>query len=383
MRIGVDARAAVRYRGTGLGTYTHRLLHALAEVDRFNDYSLFAPAEPEGGRPGQEDGEPALPEAANFTAELFPASPDRAEEDAAIDRALAAGGYALHHVPHNGLGFPPSASCPVVVTVHDLIPYVLPQTCSRKYLERFLARMPDICARSALILTVSYHTRKDLCRILGVPETKVVVIPEAPEPCYHPRPFAEANALAAERYGLTGPFLLYVGGFSPRKNLATLLSAYAAVRSDLPDHPPLVLAGGLDPSGQRLVDRVRDLGLAGEVVFPGFVPLADLPYLYRAARLFVYPSLYEGFGLPPLEAMACGTPVIASRESSLPEVVGNAGILIDPYDEDELAAALLKVGSDPETRETLRQQGLKRSRTFSWRRTAAETLLAYEAVVER
>jgi glycosyltransferase involved in cell wall biosynthesis len=268
----------------------------------------------------------------------------------------------------------------VVTTVHDLIPYVLPQTCTRRYLERFLARMPEICARSRLILTVSRHTRRDLCRILGVPEAKVVVTPEAPEPCYRPLPFTESNARVAEAYGLTGPYFLYVGGFSPRKNLSVLLSAYAAVRQELPDHPPLVLAGQLDEAGLRLKDRARDLGLAGEVLFPGFVPLADLPYLYRSARLFVYPSLYEGFGLPPLEAMATGTPVISSRESSLPEVVGEAGLLIDAYDPDDLAGALVRVNRDQGLREALRHRGLAQAKQFSWRRTAAETLLAYEAV---
>lgn len=381
MRIGIDARAAVRYRGTGLGTYTHRLLWALSEVDRFNTYTLFAP-QLEGAAPSPGEVRAELPETGNFRVSTYPASPDRSDEDQAISRALAEEGVTLHHVPHNGLGFPPDAACPVISTVHDLIPYVLPQTCSRRYLERFLARMPEICARSAFILTVSHHTRRDLSRLLGVAETKIVVTPEAPEPCYRPLPFSEANALAAEKYGLTGPFLLYVGGFSPRKNLSALLSAYAAVRNDLADHPPLVLAGGLDPAGQRLVERAKDLGLNESVVFPGFVPLSDLPYLYRAARLFVYPSLYEGFGLPPLEAMACGTPVIASKESSLPEVIGNAGLLIDPYDPDDLASALLKLGNDQEGREVLRQQGLRRAKNFSWRKTAAETLLTYEAVAE-
>ncbi len=388
MKIGIDARAAVRYRGTGLGTYTHRLLWALTEVDPFNEYCVFAPAQAAGASEGSgDDGGPLppaetgdLPETANFSVFRFPAAPERAEEDSAIRRRLAEGAFALHHVPHNGLGFPPEPPCPVVTTVHDLIPYVLPQTCTRRYLERFLARMPEICGRSTLILTVSRHTRRDLCRILGVAETKIVVTPEAPEPCYRPLPFSEANALVAEKYGLTGPYLLYVGGFSPRKNLSTLLSAYAAIRRELPDHPPLVLAGHLDPAGLRLAERAKDLGLTGEAVFPGFIPLSDLPYLYRAARLFVYPSLYEGFGLPPLEAMACGTPVIASGESSLPEVVGDAGLLIDPYDRDSLAAALLKLAGDPEAREHLRHRGLRQARTFSWRRTAAETLLAYEAV---
>ncbi|HHW14153.1 MAG TPA: glycosyltransferase family 4 protein [Firmicutes bacterium] len=386
MKIGIDARAAVRYRGTGLGTYTHRLLWALSEVDPYNQYTAFAPViPPEAAEAAGSPVAPVpteLPQTPNFSVVSFPASPDRGEEDAALSQALAKGGFALHHVPHNGLGFPPDAPCPVVTTIHDLIPYVLPQTCTRRYLERFLARMPEICARSALILTVSRHTRRDLCRILGVAEAKIVVVPEAPEPCYRPLPFSEANARAAEVYGLTGPFLLYVGGFSPRKNLAALLSAYAAVRRDLPDHPPLVLAGNLDQMGLRVQERAKDLGLAGEVLFPGFVPLEDLPYLYRAARFFVYPSLYEGFGLPPLEAMACGTPVIASRESSLPEVVGDAGLLIDPYDPDSLADALLKLASNQEAREALRHKSLQRAKEFSWRRTAAETLLAYEAVAE-
>ncbi|MGE5508349.1 MAG: glycosyltransferase family 4 protein [Chitinophagales bacterium] len=380
MRVGIDARAAVRYRGTGLGTYTARLIEALAEVDQLNEYCVFLPSPPEGG---EERPEPfSLPARGRFTARTFPSSPDRAAEDLAISRGLAEEHCDLHHVPHNGLGYPPDPPSPVVTTVHDLIPYVLPQTCTRRYLERFLARMPEICARSSLVLTVSRHTRADLCRILGLPEQKIVVVYEAPEPCYQPGSFLEATARVGQTYGLPSPYLLYVGGFSPRKNLTGLLTAYAKVYRDLPGTPALVLAGTLDPAGERLVDRAADLGLQGKVLFPGFVPLADLPDLYRAARFFVYPSLYEGFGLPPLEAMACGTPVVASRESSLPEVVGNAGLLVDPYDPDALAEGLLRLGTDQELWEMLRERGLNRAGDFSWKRAACETLLAYEAVVQ-
>jgi glycosyltransferase involved in cell wall biosynthesis len=249
MRVGIDARAAVRYRGTGLGTYTARLIEALAEVDQLNEYCAFLPS---ALGTGEERGEPFnVPAQGNFRSYTFPASPDRAAEDLAISRGLAEGDYDLHHVPHNGLGYPPEPPCPVVTTVHDLIPYVLPQTCTRRYLERFLARMPEICARSSLILTVSRRTRADLCQILGLPAQKIVVVYEAPEPCYQPGSFVEASARMSERYGLPSPYLLYVGGFSPRKHLTALLTAYAKVYRDLPGEPALVLAGSPDPAAQR------------------------------------------------------------------------------------------------------------------------------------
>jgi glycosyltransferase involved in cell wall biosynthesis len=372
MRIGIDARAAQRYRGTGLGTYTHQLIRHLGHIDRLNEYTLFCAGEAPLGS--------EFPDEARFCEARFPAAFDRGEEDARIGKELAERTFAVHHVPHNGLGLPQAKSCPFVVTVHDLIPYVFPQTCSPRYLTRFLDRMPAIVEMADVIITVSRHTKEDLRTILQVPEEKLVVTYEAPEPCYRPIDKEAARQLVAEKYGVAGPFILNVGGFSLRKNLNGLIIAYAAASSDLPDRPELVIAGKCEANAERLRELAKKLGVDDRVHFPGFVPFEDLPYLYNAASCFVYPSLYEGFGLPPLEAMACGVPVITSMESSLPEVVGDAALSVDAYDPDQIAGAIARLLASPELQSLLARKGLARAAQFTWRKTAQQTLLVYQTI---
>lgn len=372
MKIGIDARAAQRYRGTGLGTYTHQLISHLARIDRLNEYTLFCAGE----TPLATD----LPEQARFGEARFPAALDRSEEDARIGRLLADGPYAVHHAPHNGLGLPPVKCCPLIVTVHDLIPYVFPQTCSPRYLSRFLERMPQIVEMADVVITVSRHTKEDLRSILQVPEEKLVVTYEAPEPVYQPMDKDLARGVVANKYGLTGPLILNVGGFSLRKNLSGLIAAFARVAGDLPERPSLVIAGKAEGNADRLKELAEKLGIADRVCFPGFVPFEDLPYLYNASACFVYPSFYEGFGLPPLEAMACGAPVITSGESSLPEVVGDAAVMVDPYNYDQLAEAIHQVLTDQNLRERLIRKGYARAGQFSWRKTAQQTLLVYQTI---
>jgi len=203
------------------------------------------------------------------------------------------------------------------------------------------------------------------------------------------QPITDPDTLARvrNRYGLPERFILYVGTIEPRKNLTTLLEAYAALTSRVSNlqYPisniHLVIAGRKGWLYEGFFRRLRELGLEREVVFPGFVPDEDLPALYSAAELFVFPSLYEGFGLPPLEAMACGTPVITSNSSSLPEVVGEVGIMVEPRDVRALAEAMELVLTDEGKRREMREKGLRQAARFSWKRTAQETLEVYRSVV--
>jgi glycosyltransferase involved in cell wall biosynthesis len=264
-----------------------------------------------------------------------------------------------------------------LVTIHDAFAYVHPETHNRLDNWRYRWMLPSAARRADLVLTDSEHSRGDLVRYLRLPAAQVRAIPLGAEPRFRPVDDTPARRAILERYGITSPYLLYVGGINARKNIAGLFEAYARVRAR---HPELALVVGGKRQWQtgEIDAAFTRLGLENNVLFTGYVGDADLPALYSAAAAFVFPSLYEGFGLPPLEAMACGAPVIASASSSLPEVVGDAALTADPHDIGGLAAAIERVVGDAELRAELRRRGIARAARFSWQRTARETLAAYQ-----
>lgn len=277
---------------------------------------------------------------------------------------------------HGTLNVVPLA-CPIpsVVTIHDLAFIRFPQTFrayNRTYLD-FATRLT--ARRAARILTVSEHTRREVIGLLGVPPERVVVTPNAARAHFRPPPIGAIDQLRA-RHGLPERFLLYVGTLEPRKNLTTLLEAFAEVarRTDA----TLLIGGGKGWLYTPIFERLAALGLRDRVRFVGYIDEEELPLWYAAATVFVFPSIYEGFGMPPLEAMACGTPVVTSNTSSLPEVVGDAGIMVDPHDAAALAAALTQLLNDADLRADLRTRGLQRAARFTWSTTAERTLRAYE-----
>ena len=269
-----------------------------------------------------------------------------------------------------------------VATVHDVIPLLLPETFTLRH--RLVARtaLARIRRRVDLAIVPSRAVKDDVVQRLGLPCERVVVTPEACEPRFRPAS-AQAIEEAAARYRLPPRYLLAVGVQDPRKNLAALLRAFARLRQsggvDAELH--LVLAGARGGLDAPLVRTVRSLGLDPVVRFPGFIDDDDLPAVYSGAALFVFPSLYEGFGLPVLEAMACGVPVVASDAASLPEVAGDAAMLVAPRDVDGLAAAIAQGLRDDGLRKRLRAAGLARARQFSWKTTARQTLDAYASLV--
>ena len=265
---------------------------------------------------------------------------------------------------------------PRVVTVHDLAFHLFPeQYPGRK--QRYLRAMTRLSVqRAARVIAVSEATRQDIIRLYDADPERVVTVPNGVGDEMRPLGADEVAAFRA-RQGLTGPTLLFLGTLQPRKNLETLLRAWARTAGETGWQ--LVVAGAAGWHHEPIFDLARELGIADAVRFVGFVPPEDLPLWHNAADAFVYPSLYEGFGLPLLEAMACGTPVVTSETPALREVVGNAGLIVGPRDVPALAQALLQLAREPELREELAARGLRRASEFSWRRTAAETAAVYRA----
>ncbi len=277
---------------------------------------------------------------------------------------------------------PLAAPCPFVITIYDLSFLRYPEAfrpLNRWYLSRFTARSVK---QAKAIITISESTRQDVINLLGAPPERVHTIYCGVEPSFQPLPAAEVAAFKAAR-GLPDTFILFLGTLEPRKNVDGLIRAYARWRQFDPAAPPLIVAGGKGWYYTKIFQLVETLGLTGAVHFPGYVPHEDLPRWFNAACLFVYPSHFEGFGLPVLEAMACGTPVITSTVSSLPEVTGadGAAVLVDPTQPDMLAEAMAQLLSQPDRRAAMAAQGRVRAAGFQWERTARETVAVYQKVL--
>jgi glycosyltransferase involved in cell wall biosynthesis len=375
MHITLDLSPAV-HRHAGLGRYAHELLTALLACDPGNTYGAlyYAPAGDERPAPPLDQ----LPARRLRTS----AKPWRMSvlladfAGVSLDRWLRPGD--LFHATDHLL--PPFKHARTVMTIHDLIYLFYPQyhlPLNRWFLTLML---PRFLRRADAVIAVSEHTRQDVIRHIGLPAERMVVIHEGVNPSYQPVIDPEALAAVAARYQLPQRYLLFFGTIEPRKNLETLLSAYAVLSSRDAETPALVIAGRKGWLYQPVFHQVRELGLETRVRFTDWIAEADAPALISGASLFVYPSVYEGFGLPPLEAMACGVPVIASAASSIPEIVGDAGLLVDPRDVGALVTAMQAVLGSSELRANLRARGLARARTFTWENTARQTLRVYETL---
>ncbi len=293
----------------------------------------------------------------------------------AVDTLL--GGVEVYHATNFFL--PPARRARRVLTIHDLAFLALPETCSPKIAGPFSRGIRRFATQADAILADSASTARDVVEILQVPPEKVTAAPLAADPAFQPVPKDEAARRVADGYGLTGPYLLFVGTLEPRKNLPTLLRALALLRSDMPHR--LCLAGPEGWNSAEVFDTLRALRLEDRVFRPGFVAQADLPALYSAADAFVFPSLYEGFGLPVLEALSCGCPVVTANNSSLPEVTGDAALTCDARDATALAQSIRRILEDAALRESLVTRGLAHAKTFSWRRCAETTAGVYARVV--
>ena len=365
LRITIDARM-IRY--TGFGTYIQSLVENLVKINGKNRYEVVL----------NKGDEREITESENLkilkTRANIPVFSVR--EQALLPFEVKRSSPDLIHYPN--FNMPLAGGKPVVVTIHDLIYYLNFGACPNRlaYLyARFMFKR--VVKKAQKIIAVSEFTKKEIVRHLGVEEKKVAVIYHGVSPLYRPVE-GLTRKTALSRYGIKGGYVFYVGTHQPRKNLVRLVQAFVSIKDK--EHQ-LVIAGKIDPRRAELYNIVKEKGLEGRILFIGFVPEEDLPALYSGAAAFVFPSLSEGFGRPPLEAMACGAPVVSSNVTSLPEVVGDAGILVDPADAGAIADGIDRLLASPMLRSELREKGFERIKKFSWEAAAKKTLRVYEEVL--
>lgn len=371
MRIGLDA-TTVPEQITGAGYYVVNLCRSLTELDPENQYLIFANQVVNRAFGNSLAG-------ARIRARPFKTRIERILwEQAILPAQIREERLEVFHSPHYTM--PLSARCASVVTFHDMTFFLYPQmhTLYKRIFFRTMMRITSL--RASAIIVDSESTRHDLIKILKIDEKRVFAVPLGVSASF--RRLADRFQVEeiSRKYKLPERFILYVGVLEPRKNLSTLTRAFKLLIDRGLKHT-LVIAGRKGWFYDDLFKTIEDLNLKAEVILTGYIPDEELPFLYNAADLFVYPSLYEGFGLPVLEAMACGVPVITSNISSLPEIVGAAGVLVNPNEINELADKIYNVLTDRQFHDELGNEGLARSRLFSWARTAKETLAVYRQVL--
>lgn len=363
---------------TGTGQYLRRLAEALVDVGEDLEIFLIVPSDEQGDKTFEDLGLPS-------SCAVRPVPADRSNlgkvtfEQVTFPRICARVKADVVHVPY--WASPARSSLPVVVTIHDLIPLVLRQYRGGVLQRLYTALVSATACGATLVLTDSQASRRDILDHLSMPADRVRAVALAAGDRYGPEPLpADAGVRAA--YGLPHRYVLYLGGFDRRKNLRTVLAAYQRAGPAIGEDYPLVIAGQLPsedtaftPDPRRLM-REEDVPEA-LVCFSGFIEEDDKPAVYRGAAAFLFPSHYEGFGLPPLEALACGTPVVGSHAASLPEIVGDAGVLLPPDDAQGMGRALLQLMLDDRLRAEFGRRAVAQAARFSWERTARATLAAY------
>ncbi|GAC1348076.1 MAG: glycosyltransferase family 1 protein [Ktedonobacteraceae bacterium] len=387
MKIGINA-LFLQTPASGSGQYLIHLLGALAEIDQHNEYVLLgakpvaqAVANTDSGRASHPYQVHAVPAFARSNENIEKLVWEQFSGPAAARKA----GVDLFHVPYFAPPFFPRM--PTVVTIHDVIPLRLPLYRAGVKVEAYMRLVARAAHRATLIITVSQHAKQDMMDALHLPAEGIRVIYEAAGDEYTPIADPTMLAAARARYGVGDEYIFYLGGLDQRKNVPQLVRAFAQLCRQIENpHLQLLISGNPDGQMGPLFPDPRpaaaELGVSDRVLYR-FVEDEDKPAMYSGAKLFVYPSLYEGFGLPPLEAMSCGTPVLCSNRTSLPEVVGDAAITVDPDDLQAMVEAMHHILTDSTLRDDLRARSLEQAARFNWRKTASETLAAYKEALVR
>lgn len=370
MRIGIDARL-VFYSRAGIGQYITHLTKALARLNPTDvSFTMLQ---------SRKDDSKITDHKRFGRVSLWTPSHHRLEQPA-LRFETSRLGLDLLHSPDF---IPPfKRNYKSVITVHDLAFLLYPQFMTKES-ARYYGQIDQAVRSTDHIIAVSHATKQDLSKLLGVPDQKVTVIYEGINPQYGPLDKAEAAAMVQKQWNLEPGFIFFISTIEPRKNVPTLLRAYRMLRDRYKSKARLVLAGKPGWLYEEVDSSVHQLNLEDDVIFLGRVSDEEVNYLYNAASMVVYPSFYEGFGLPPLEAMRCGTPVIASNIKVMLEVVGDAAILIDPHDDEALAVAMHRILSDDHLRQDLISKGFVRAQKFSWDQAARETMNVYRKVAQK
>jgi glycosyltransferase involved in cell wall biosynthesis len=364
MRIGIDARLAY-YSRAGIGQYILGLVEGLSKVDERNEYVILQSRKDKA----------ILADRPNFSKKWLWTPSHHRLEQLALPFEITPLRLDILHSPDF---IPPfRRDYRSVITVHDLAFILYPHFLTQES-ARYYGQIDRAVRRADHIIADSLSTKRDIISFLGVPESKVTVIYAAANSAYQPIQDEHSLTATSEKYGLHRPFMLFVSTIEPRKNLPTLLRAYRQLLDHYKLDVRLVVVGQRGWFCGEVFAITETLKLNEHVLFLGHVPLDDLVLLYNAARVHVHPSFYEGFGLPPLEAMICGTPTIVANVSSLPEVVGDAGLLVAPEDVEAWTVAMWRVLTDESLHSELTEKGLKRAQLFSWEKAARETLRLYQ-----
>lgn len=372
MKVALDGRGINWYRGTGIGTYTFNVFKRIIDKDTKNFYNIFWSGE--NYNKFKRD---------NTSIYLASNRHQRFFENNYIPSFIKENNIDLYHIPQNGIGLSNNIDCKKIVTIHDLIPYILPETVGKGYLKKFLDFMPKIIENSSAIITVSEYSKKDIIKFFpNFPKDKIFVTPLAADKKFIPLDKDICRLDIQKKYNFSTPYLLYIGGFSARKNVCGLIKGFKNSLKSLNKKISLVIAGSLKDDAKSIIDLINSLDLKDKVILTGFIEDEYLPILYNGSEGFIYPSYYEGFGLPPLEAMSCKIPVITSNVTSIPEVVKDCGILIDPSKEDSLSEAIETIINNEDFRNFIAEKGYKRSKDFSWDKTAENTLSVYKDILK-
>lgn len=374
MNIAIDIRGTHLYHGTGIGTYTKNLVSNLLKIDSENFYDLFYCGE----NPNQF-------KLTNTEVHLLSRKFSSFYEQEYLPNFITRNNVSIFHIPQNGIGYKELLSLnrsKSIVTVHDLIPYVLPQTVGRSYLNKFLKQMPYIVDSASAIITVSEYSKQEIIKFFSIDPNKIFVTPLATNNLFKPLNITSCKEILKEKYSIDYDFILYIGGFSRRKNIHNLILAFAQSYKNFSKPTKLVLLGNIKDEFSVLKKLIGEHNLDEHVVFTGFIPEEDLPIFYNASEFFVYISRYEGFGLPLLEALSCKKATISSNVTSIPEVVGDASYMVNPYDIYKISESLCEMSNNMKLRSEIEEKAYNRSKMFSWEKCANLTLEVYKSLYD-
>lgn len=364
MRILIDASAAYLYRSTGIGAYAGEIEAALKEIPSDHDFYLFTGADIFSLKEN-------IPIKASTCQDFW--------ERAAANHNKKIENFDIYHNLHNGIGLCRGAK-KTVITVHDMIPQILPQYSGKPYKEIFMKETPMAIHAADSVITVSQNSKNDIISLTKTAPEKVTVIYEAMKHHCKPLPAIMTANYLKSHYNIASPFFLYIGGFNKRKNVDGLLKAYAGAYRQFPGICPLVIVGKEGSRRKSLESLAEELSIRPYIRFVGYVPDGDLPFFYNQCKALIYPSFYEGFGLPPLEAAACGAAVITSSTSCLPEIMGEGALYANPRDSKALGNHMISLARDEKFRQIMASRALQRSKKFTYQRTAAQTIALYEKI---